>query len=763
MTAEGAFALCRVRSGLRAVSLLSSVARHTGSRDLSVGMLCAKVFTVGLTAALSTFLAVAALDAAEVKVDPATTYQTFLGWDIEPWPMWLTPWQRERFFDEAVNELGFTRMRHGPANGSNPFQTPWEKANDDGDPEHVNWAAFGIATEDRYVETWIKPFKQRVEANGEKFELWISPSFFGRGSTGRVPEWLLRSPGEYAEYATSFLLRLKEKHGIEADHYVICNEPANGNPFQPAVVARMISTLGPELERLGLKTRIQFPDGVSAREAWRFITAVRDDTEIWRYITMLSYHLYGLNGERTSVRDFAKARGLPTGQTEYMGLTTAVLHDDMTLGGTSYWSVYRGGSVIIPNPDGSSFTRGANYWDFRQVMHYVRPGAVRVEAASDDASVRALAFTRRGRLTVVLMNDLKDSQKQDIVVKDLPAGHYGVSHSVFRRTFEELGARDVGADGKLSLSVEKGAVLTVYPHPGGNLPPTVTAFDARPTFLTAPASSLTLAASATDSEKDALAFRWTVTSQPAGAKVKLAVPHAASTLADGLAVPGDYFFAVTVSDRTHAVKREVKVTVFAGNQPPEIVGLHNRIPIDVTLPDSSTYLRAQVIDLEKDPLTHRWTLVKHPAGANAALEMPPSAKPGNMERLVTGMIVPGDYVFRFEASDGMNTVSKEHTVTVHPENRAPVIGEASAAPAKLELPASATTLAAKASDPDGDLLTFWWSVKSAPVGAKPRFAHPGHAATSVTGLSLPGDYVFTVTVIDRTKFSEKDVRLTVEK
>ncbi len=701
--------------------------------------------------------------AAEVKLDPAVTHQTILGWDINPWQPWVTPWQRDRFLDEAVNELGLTRIRHGHANGSTPLHVMWEPVNDDADPEHINWPAFGTAQEDWFADTWIKPFKQRVEANGEKFELWISPSFFDGGSTGRAPEWLWQSPGEYAEYATSYLLYLRNRHGIEADHYVICNEPANGNVFQPQVVARMIRTLGPQLKALGLRTRIQFPDGVSARESWRFITAVKDDPEIWPYIAMLSYHLYGKNDERTDIRDFAKARGLPTGQTEYMSLTTAVLYDDLTLGGTSYWGIYAGGSVISPNHDGASFTRKGDYWDFRQVMHYVRPGAVRIEAASDDASLRALAFTHKGRTTAVVFNDLKDSRKQDVVIRGMPVGRYGTCWSVSRRVYEELGVRDVGADGTLTLGVEKGAVLTVYPHPGGNLPPTVTGFEARPAFLTAPASKLTLAASAADPEKDTVAFRWTLTSQPAGANVRIAGPDAATAAAEGLTVPGDYFFAVTASDPTHAVRREVKVTVFAKNQPPLLIEIHNRIPITVTLPDSSTHLRAWAVDLEGDPLAFEWKVVKQPPGANVALNIPPKAKTGDPARIASGMTVAGDYVFRIEISDGANTVSKDHTVTVHPENHAPAIAEAVAAPATLKTPAAAAALSAKAADPDGDLMTFWWSVKKAPAGAKPVFDHPGHATTTVSGLIVPGDYTFTVTAIDRTKASSRDVRLTVER
>ena len=696
-----------------------------------------------------------------VKVDATVHHQKILGWSVNPWQPWITPWQRDRLLDEAVNELGLTRIRYGPQNGSRHGQRMWEPENDDGDPDHINWAAFGTEEVDRYVERWIKPFKERVEANGEKFELWISPSFFNGGSTGRVPEWFLRSPGEYAEYATAFLLHLKNRHGVEADHYVICNEPSNNNLFQPRVVGRMIRTLGPRLKALGLKTRIQFPDGVSAMASWRFIQSLKDDKEVWPHVTMLSYHLYGRNDERTKIRDFAQARGIPTGQTEYMNKNTQILYDDLALGGASYWSIYGWGKVLNVEHDGSTFRREGQYWNLRQVMDYVRPGAVRIEATSDEPTLRSLAFAHKGKTTVVLFNNLKGSADQDVTIVGLPPGRYGVCRTQGWRPYRELGVQTVAGDGTLTVPITKGSVQTIYPHPGPNLPPTVTGFEARPTFLAAPAASVVLAASATDPERDPVTFQWQVKSQPPGAKVTLAKPDADTAPATGLSVPGDYIFTVAVSDPAHKVTRDVKVIVLAKNQPPEILDLHNRIPITVTLPESRTLLRAWPNDLEKDRLTSDWKMMKQPAGAEVKLGLPERAKKGSTARVASGMTVAGDYVFRFEVTDGHNTVHKDHTVTVHPENRAPSVVRVAAAPRTLTLPETEATLTAETADPDGDTITHWWWTKRMPKGVKPSFTDPGRASTRVTGLVVPGDYVFTVTVVDRTKATERDVKLTV--
>jgi hypothetical protein len=89
--------------------------------------------------------------------------------------------------------------------------------------------------------------------------------------------------------------------------------------------------------------------------------------------------------------------------------------------------------------------------------------------------------------------------------------------------------------------------------------------------------------------------------------------------------------------------------------------VHNRIPVWVTVKDGGTLLRAGAWDIEKDPVTYRWSIASQPAGAAAALETPEK-----QACKVTGMTTPGDYVFRLDLSDPTHTVSVEHTVPVYP-------------------------------------------------------------------------------------------------
>jgi O-glycosyl hydrolase len=722
-----------------------------------------------IAAALGTLGAVACA-AVNVTLDPAAQYQTIRGWGAaSASPPWASPLLREAVIREAVNELGLTRLRLELPSGNRSDTTPWEQPNDDWDPLHVNWPAFNTAAMDRRVTEMVLPFKKAVEANGAPFNLYVSPSFFDGGSSGAAPAWLLNNPGEYAEFALALLLYLRDTHGIEADYYCILNEAGNNNPFSVSVVAEMIKALGPRLQASGLSTRIQFPESVNAQTAWNsYIQKVQGDDDVWRYIGCLSYHLYGTNDPyRSQIGALGASLGLPTAQTEFMDLTMNHLYDDLTLGAVSYWEIYGIGQCLQWNPGNTSFSRIRQYWNFRQVMHFVRPGAVRIGAVSTDSNLRVLAFSHGGGIIVVLINGA-GSRTASIV--NLQVGTYGVCQSVGGGVYQELGlqvvtaARGPAESGTLAVTVPSNAVMTVYAYPGTNQPPVVTDFKATPDFLTLsepgrPAPSTTsLSASATDPERDPLSYWWSVTSRPAGADVSLTAPGSATTSATGLTVAGEYVFTVAVSDSTNTVTRDVALNVYAGNQPPFPFDVHNRLPVTMTLPASSTQLRGAGMDVEGDPLSYRWSVLSEPPGADALLAAPTTATCP-----VTNMTVAGDYVFQLELSDPTHTVAAELTVTVYPANpSAPTIVNAVAAPAAITLPAGTTRLSATTGDPDGDPISHWWSVKSKPAGAEPVFSAQGSPSSDVSGLTAPGTYVFTLHVVDRTKAAQRDVTVTVK-
>lgn len=684
-----------------------------------------------------------------LTLDTGTTYQTLRGWGcVNSIPNYLTPEFRQELIREVVNEYGLNRLRVEIPAGNFADRRRWEWLNDNADPQSTEWSNLNLGALDDNLQSFVLPFVDLVRANGEPFDMYLSFSFYDNGSSGSPPAWLLNNPGEYAEFSLSLLQRLKYFYGIEPTYQCILNEPAYNNVFSLAVVREMLKALAPRLEAAGLETKIQFPETVNVDAGYNnFVVPTATDDELWSWVGAVSYHRYGGLTQLGNLAAFAQSKGLPTAFTESDSLTLDRMHEDLTVGGVSYWEVYGLGSeILLDNAHFNYIERGSFYWRFRQVMRYVRPGAVRVKVTTDDTGTNAkqLAWLHNGKTTLNFWGFTGST----VNISGLTPGTYGLCSARLTAAYVERGVKTVGVDGTLALTgLDSAAVYTLYPRNPGNLPPVFTNFKPSVSHLVLPASSFTLSAAAQDPDLNALGFQWNLTKAPPGAAVVLATPNAATCAVSGLTAAGDYAFSVTVSDGTAQTQREVRMRVFASNPPPSFAELHNRIPVQLVLPgQTGTTLRSSMFNVDGDTLAYQWSIVSQPAGANAQF-----ATPTANQTTVSAMAVAGDYVFRLTVSDGTNVVSQDLTVPVYPANATPTVS-ASANPTSLTLPVSSAQLTSTSSDADGDVLTHWWKVTAAPAGANPKLATPARADTAVTGMILPGTYSFQHVVTDQFSF-----------
>jgi hypothetical protein len=710
------------------------------------------------------FYACPALAQDTVALNPAIHYQTIKGWggsggqntQFEGTPSYLI----RQIIDESVDGLGLTGLRYecfqGSYSQSYAMCRSWEWTNDNGSPDTTVGTAFDTTGVNYYMKNLFVPWRDKVTSNGEPFTFYESPSWYLGGSTGDIPAFLHQSPGEYAEYLISNLLYLKNKYGLVADFVTMCNEAGNNNVFTPQLVDTMIRTVGVRLKQAGLSTTIQFPECLNAQVSWAYIQALQGDTAIWPFIKCLSYHLYGANDPyRDDINGFAQSKGLFTAQTEYVGLGVDLLFQDLIHGGVSYWDFYGNGDYMPLNANNTWFTHGAKFWTTRQVIRHVRPGAVRIGALSNDATVKSIAFFNGGQITTIILNDSSTSITQPVTVTGLPAGNYGIGQTTIGGTYSELGIRAVDGSGILTLPVNAQTVTSIYPHPV-DLAPVATLWAANPTYLDLPASTLALSSNAIDPELGAVAYHWTVDSFPIGANVILSNPNISNPAVSGLTVAGDYVFGIQFSDGTNSSTKQVTVQVFPGNQPPVLSVLQSRVPVLVTLPVDTTTLKGFAYDPEADLLTYQYSIVSQPPGANAIL-----ATPTATNTVAKNLTIAGDYVFNYAVSDPSHTVDRNITITVYPLNNAPIITSVAATPSNVTAGVDSAQLSAITSDPDGDIITHWWTFKSGPAGANPFFSAQGERITEVSNLTVPGTYVFTLKVIDRTLFAAADDTITV--
>jgi hypothetical protein len=226
-----------------------------------------------------------------------------------------------------------------------------------------------------------------------------------------------------------------------------------------------------------------------------------------------------------------------------------------------------------------------------------------------------------------------------------------------------MAPRTVASGQALTVELPANTVLTVYPRTAANLSPVVTNWKSSLRFLKgwAGETRTTLSASATDPDGDTLTFVWRTLTAPQGAAVTFAGPQGASTSVSGLTVPGEYVFAVDVSDGPHKVTREVFLRSHAVNAAPIIHSVHQREPDVITWPASSTGLRSGVVDIDGNSTTVTWSVISQPGGANVVI-----ATPNKVGSAVSGLTAIGDYVFRVTARDGVNTTFKDLSVKVYP-------------------------------------------------------------------------------------------------
>jgi hypothetical protein len=720
--------------------------------------------------------------AVDVVLDPTQTYQTIAGWGHGggvlggtggPSSM-LAPAVADpvnyQYLDYLLDDLGLTGSRTwevGPRIDGTGM--------DHGDCDVIDWNLFESDTLPPRDATYLLYFQNRILAKGYQPSFYSSPGYPTHAT--EVKPWVQNHPGERAQQMWASALYLKNTYGIIISYAVLNNEPTG--TFTSTILGDDSKAVVPRFVGQGLGTRVQYAEAVAPQTDWNYMTPVVNDPDLWPTVGRISYHNYGTaDPYRTYLRDYASAKGLTTAQTEMGDPSFDDLYADLTLGGVSYWEVGYSGSVsLAPTPGLTSFTPAARYFRLRQLIHYVRPGAVRLRTVSSDPTIRVLAFTAGGAVTTIIENT--SAAPQTVTLNGVPPGVYGMSRSA-GSPFQEMGLQTVGPSGTLTLVNVLGgsAATTLYPYSGPNRPPTIQVWGSNPGYLVAPATTATLSVTASDPELDLLTYQWSVTSQPAGASATLATPTAASCNVSGLTVAGTYVFNVNVRDGVNTSSRQVYLIAYATTPPPVLgqTGFRIAAPYglvfgdpsgtthaNVELPTTAATLQVGISDIPNSDFTGRgtWSVVSQPAGANVTLSSTTYIFV-SIRANVSNMTVPGDYVFQVNVTNpGHPDLTAQIICTVNPASSGPVISSANRSPSALTLPASSSQLTATTSDPANQLLRHWWVVKAAPAGARPVFDHQGLANTTVSNLLLPGTYTFTLRAFDDIHMTTKDVTLTV--
>ena len=177
---------------------------------------------------------------------------------------------------------------------------------------------------------------------------------------------------------------------------------------------------------------------------------------------------------------------------------------------------------------------------------------------------------------------------------------------------------------------------------------------------------------------------------------------------------GTYTATVRVTDNDgNTATGSLKVQVLSANRPPV---LKNPSPStsSVTM-DAGTSKAFSITasDPDNDPLTFKWFVDgKKRTGSNASFNY------STMDQDV------GTHEVKVSVSDGMNTTSYSWTVLVLTVDHPPVLQNVNPAESDVVMNSGETKLfQVTASDPDGDSLTYKWTLDGTPMGSRSSFQY----------------------------------------
>ncbi len=288
-------------------------------------------------------------------------------------------------------------------------------------------------------------------------------------------------------------------------------------------------------------------------------------------------------------------------------------------------------------------------------------------------------------------------------------------------------------DGTVNSLADTVKITTANTAPTANAGPDQTVSVGSLVSLTGLASS--------DPEGSALTYFWSLTTRPAGSTAVLSSPTSATPTftADR---PGTYVAQLVVNDGSL-------------NSPPDTVTIStvNVPPVANAGPDQVVPVGSLVVlngggssDADGQPLTYAWSFTSKPTGSTATLSNATTVSPTFIADL------PGLYVAQLIVNDSI-VPSAPDTVTITTQNRAPV---ANAGPdATVEVNKAIQLDGTGSSDPDGNPLTYAWSITSAPTGSTAALTNATSAKPSLTP-DLEGDYTIRLIVNDGTLSSPPD-------
>jgi hypothetical protein len=366
--------------------------------------------------------------------------------------------------DLAVTDMGITRARLAIRSGVEGPGTRYEIVNDNNDPNVLNDAGFNWTNFDMEVSRWIVPARQRAQARGEPFYTLLAYSDFGQSSFEHY-----NFPEEYAEFMFAAFRHVQARYGFMPNGIEMVNEPDNsGGAWAGERIGRAMVATAQRFQREGMAVpEFTAPSVTAMPNADGFLNDIYSIAGAKALLTEVAYHRYNMAGDLGALAARAAADGKRMAMLEFWSLSNdqELLHQDLTTGRNSAWQLGIFGDAFgcqfgqtIGLVNGAAQICPKNR-AVRQYTKYVRPGAQRIDAVSQNPALAPVAFINANGGYVVVV---KASASGSFSISGLPAGTYGVFYTTASEYNVNRPDATISAGQTLSTSIPDDGVITIY-------------------------------------------------------------------------------------------------------------------------------------------------------------------------------------------------------------------------------------------------------------------------------------------------------------
>jgi O-glycosyl hydrolase len=421
---------------------------------------------------------------------------------------------RPRMIEAVYGQVGITmgQLEVSPYENFDPVGRT--TANDDDDPSNFNWNAFNFIRSEGQKTGIVDPARRygfdNYTIHGGPNTRWADPWLAVMRRTD-----YRRYLAEVAENAVAPLVYWRDHFGIVTRWHHLFNEPTTGNTELAGGTAQdvvdIVKAVGARLRREGFATiRLVVASEESEEASLATARVVLDDPQARAYVGAIGFHTYpygsiysevgrildtsgtgrpdaGRIKVRTELRDLARRYGLQVWMTEVSNGRAGPLdslrgraihiHDELLYAdASSYWGMFQAWDanadrgtcdedclVHFNRARGTVSITGMGY----AIGHYarwVRRGAVRIEAGSEDPLVLVSAFQDDAskRVVAVVVNNHREPLAVNLSVSGIRfVGDLKAEQSSAQGYWLPIDSTALGEDGSVSIGLPGRSVTSV--------------------------------------------------------------------------------------------------------------------------------------------------------------------------------------------------------------------------------------------------------------------------------------------------------------